>query len=109
MLSKDDMMKLTGNDTGVDGALPEDWLHKVCELGFDRDDILGTYGYSYKGNPYGKPLNLPVEFLRFLDKTEIDCVDQRGEPIKTYKGKPTLLEFVMSILNSSDKWAIRLK
>jgi hypothetical protein len=36
-LSKEDLMKLTENTTGVDAAIPEDWLQEVEKLGFSSN------------------------------------------------------------------------
>lgn len=109
MVSKGTLMKLTKNCEGVDSALPEPWLEQVTRLGFDRHEILYSYGYSYKDNSWGRPISLPVAFLELLENTPLECHDQQGEIIETYNGKPSLMDFVMSILDSSDKWKIQLR
>lgn len=96
MISKGDLMKLTGNDTNVDSALPEAWLQNVEKMGFDRHDILYSYGYSYRKSLFGKPLNLSVEFIKLLDKT----------PIETHY---SLLDFIVSYLKNPEYWEIHMK
>jgi hypothetical protein len=106
-LSKGLMMELTKNTTGVDSALP-DWFVKACkELGLDDQQILFMYGYSYKDNTYGKPLNLLIEFINLLEETKLTIHDNDGNVI-TYH-QPTLMELIISILKNYDHWEIRLK
>jgi hypothetical protein len=106
--SKEDLMKLTKNTTGVDSAIPESWLQQAEKLGFDRQDIIYSYGYSYKGNSFGKPLNLPLEFIKILGKTEIEVKNNKGELISIGTNY-TLADFIQSFLTNTDKWEIRLK
>jgi hypothetical protein len=106
--SKEDLIKLTENTTGVDAAIPEHWLQEVEKLGFDRHDIIYSYGYSYKGNSFGKPLNLPLEFIKLLEQTEITIKDINGKKLGIGR-EYTLAEFIKSFLTNTDKWEIRLK
>jgi hypothetical protein len=107
MLSKGLMMELTKNTTGVDSALPQWFIDEAKKLGFDDQQILFMYGYSYKDNTYGKPLNLLIEFINMLEETKLTIHDKDGEVI-TYH-QPTLMEFILSLLQHTDHWEIRLK
>jgi hypothetical protein len=120
-LSKGDLMNLTNNDCGVDSALPEYWLQEVEKLGFNRDEILYSYGYSYKNSSFGKPLNLPLEFIKTLEDTKIEVIDDKtNQPIKIYEwnkedkieltNKIPLIDIIKSILlGNIDQYEIRMK
>jgi hypothetical protein len=38
-MNKFDLMKYTGNDQGVDSALPEPWIDELTKLGLNRSNI----------------------------------------------------------------------
>ena len=67
-LNKGDMMKLTGNDRGVDSALPQHWLDKMSrEMLIDYDSARFWYAYSYKNNS----LNIFNNRVNNIERTHI--------------------------------------
>jgi hypothetical protein len=117
-LTKGELMRFTGNDRAVDSALPEPWLDKVVQLGFDRHEILFSYGYSYKDNSLGRPISLPMAFILELQERRIKLLDEDGKSIIRGEWKDgkcirhescTIMELVKSLLDSTDEWEIKLK
>ena len=104
-LNKGDMMKLTGNDRGVDSALPQPWLDKMSkEMELPYDSVMFWYAYSYKGNSYGKPIHLGEELIHKMGEVIIDIRDRDGNIVSAY----TILGIVETLLKHPDKVEIRI-
>ena len=104
-LNKGDMMKLTGNDRGVDSALPHPWLDKMSrEMLIDYDSARFWYAYSYKNNSGGKPVHLGEELIHKMGEVIIDIRDRDGNIVSAY----TILGIVESLLKHPDKVEIRI-
>lgn len=105
MVSKSDLMKLTGNYDNVDIALPEPWLQKLTELGLDRRETLYSYAYSYKDNSLGKPINLPLEFIKKMENTKIQLKWPHCEDMIEI----SIMDIAISLLENQGNLEIKMR
>ena len=102
-LSKGDMMEMTGNDEHVDSAIPEYLVEQLKTAKFNIDDVLYAIAYSYKDSSLGRPILLPVAFIKLLENTNITIELACGVM------NVTLMDFIKSLLRNDERWEIRLK
>jgi hypothetical protein len=106
--TKGDLMKLTGNDNSVDSAIPEKLVDEMKRLGFNASDVIYAIAYSYKDNSFGIPINLSLEFIKLLENTKIEVMNNEGLMV-TKEMNYTLADFMLSYLTNTDRWELRIK
>ena len=68
--SKGDLMKMLGMTTGVDSALPIQFVEKLKKLGFERYDVLSQFVMDYRDGKRGDFTPLTVSGYKLLLEIE---------------------------------------
>ena len=97
-MSKGELMAMTGNERGVDAALPQGWLDEMAKT-FSYDNVRMWYAISYKNNSGGKPIHLGEELIRLMQTRQVNVQFEDDDNIyPTY-----LIDMIKSILQNPER------